>query len=188
MRKEPYRSKRTKIVSTIELALILLLLIFFNVTCGESYSVYSTKYRVNFYYSLNLSPLSLSKNSGFFVSVYKSIDQLKMSSNTGVKSDFPLSETEKVNFRLGLGGLIIGTPQLDNFNSELWAYDLACPICENAKYRLSVDNTGIATCGSCKTQYDLNNNGYVIYSEKEKYPPLFRYPVTINGSMVIVAN
>lgn len=125
---------------------------------------------------------------GVFVTVRISVNNVLATSSDGEEYKFPLTELDSRTFRMGLGGLIIGTPSLNNDDISIWAYDLACPICDQAKYRLKIDYSGIASCSNCETKFDLNNSGFVISSSAKGTRPLYRYPVFVNGNIVSVAN
>lgn len=74
--------------------------------------------------------------------------------------------------RLGLyNGVIVGFGNLDN-PAVFYAYDGQCPNCfdPNAiplKSRpLAMDGSGIATCGICNRQYNMNTGGNVVSGDK----------------------
>ena len=70
------------------------------------------------------------------------------------------------------GGLIVGFG--NSVDGILYAYDRECPNCFAPnmlplKSRpLSVSENGIAKCGYCKRQYDLNNRGIISQGDKGK--------------------
>ena len=70
------------------------------------------------------------------------------------------------------GGLIVGFG--NSVDGILYAYDRECPNCFDPnmlplKSRpLSVSENGIAKCGYCKRQYDLNNRGIISQGDKGK--------------------
>ena len=70
------------------------------------------------------------------------------------------------------GGLIVGFGH--SVDGILYAYDRECPNCFDPnmlplKSRpLSVSENGIAKCGYCKRQYDLNNRGIISQGDKGK--------------------
>ena len=70
------------------------------------------------------------------------------------------------------GGLIVGFG--NSVDGILYAYDRECPNCFDpnmlpSKSRpLSVSENGIAKCGYCKRQYDLNNRGIISQGDKGK--------------------
>ena len=80
---------------------------------------------------------------------------------------------------LGLGGLIIGIPV---FDSDIRAYDLACPECDESKATLKVSLTGSATCSKCGGEWNLNADGTCINTDGKERRPLYRYPTSyVNG-------
>lgn len=171
-------------VSIVLSALLLMPLM----SCENSYSVFSTKYRVNFRCDPNVPPFNSAVSMGTFVSVRCPGTELVVTDSDGKVSKWQLSEMELRNSAFGLGGIIIGTPSLDNVNGDVYAYDLACPSCDDASARLKFDGTGVAVCPDCKTRYNLNNNGFVISSETDASHPLYRYPVSRTLESIIVAN
>lgn len=85
----------------------------------------------------------------------------------------------------GLGGLIIGTPSACDGN--IMAFDLACPHCEQAGRRLTVEQPiGHATCKKCNSKFDLNSGGLPFEGVAKR--PLWQYQVLENGSNIIIAN
>jgi len=162
--------------------------IFCMLSCGETYDLFCTRYPVRFSFSTSVVPYNQVTSLGAFVSVRRSGASVLATTQTGSVYTLPMSQMESESFLLGLSGLIIGTPSLGNDNCSVWAYDLGCPICDKAKYRLSINTSGVARCDNCASTFDLNNNGYVIASESENARPLYRYPVTSNGITIVVAN
>lgn len=65
------------------------------------------------------------------------------------------------------GGLIVGYSSLSN-PLTFYAFDRECPNCFNPdqlpvrSYPLQVASNGIAKCNTCKRQYDLNNQGFIV--------------------------
>lgn len=171
-------------VKTAVLAALLLL----NSSCRDSFQVFSNKYHVLFRCDISMSPYTPVQTYGSFVSVRQSGNNLKVTDMNGTTTQLQMSQVESAGISLGLGGLIIGIPSIGNTDGLIYAYDLACPVCDRASARLSFDNLGIAECKSCNTVFDLNNNGFVIGSGSGGNHPLYRYPVSRSGSMVIVSN
>jgi len=66
-----------------------------------------------------------------------------------------------------------------------YAYDRECPNCFDPKAipvksrPLSISTSGIATCGVCHRQYDLNNDGFITTGEKGNR--LTRYRASTTG-------
>jgi hypothetical protein len=168
--------------------MLLMSTIFVSISCGEKYSIFSEKYPVNFGFDTSIAPYNQVFGMGVFITARISGNYLVVTSSDGTEYKFPLTEVDARTFRMGLGGLIIGTPSLNNDEISIWAYDLACPICDLAKYRLSVEYSGIARCSHCATRFDLNNSGFVISSSAKDARPLYRYPVFLGGKIVSVRN
>lgn len=100
------------------------------------------------YAELNL----VMNNPGQFMSIRKSSSKLAMTSSVSSYT-YNLDATQRY-YEFGLGGLIIGT----TYEQELVAYDLACPNCNRANYRLVLSDDGYATCpnSKCGIKYNLN--------------------------------
>lgn len=167
---------------------LILVLIVSGCTKIGNYQVYSNKYPVNFSCNTTLSPFNQISSLGRFVSVRIKGLELEATDSDGNVSRHPMSETEMRSFALGLGGLIIGTPSLNNDNLSAYAFDLACPICDKAKHRLTFNYLGIAKCSNCNSTWNLNNNGFVQSSTVKDARPLYRYPVTSYNNTYVVAN
>ncbi len=157
-------------------------------SCKNSFAIFSGKYPVRYRCDVSVPPYNTATSLGVFLSVRQSGASLVVTDNDGVESRYPMTQMESKDFILGLGGLILGTPALDNPDCVIYAYDLACPVCERASTRVTFSNTGEARCPSCHTVFDLNNNGFVIASDRDDTRPLFRYPVSRMGMQVIVSN
>ena len=86
------------------------------------------------------------------------------------------------------GGLIVGYG--NSIDGILYAFDRECPNCFDPnmlplKSRpLSVSENGIAKCGYCKRQYDLNNGGFISNGDKGK--KLTRYSCHATGAYGIL--
>lgn len=157
-------------------------------SCENSFEVFSNRYPVSYGCDLSLSPYKSAEFFGTFISVRQSGPNLIVTEMNGTVTKEPMTEAEAKGFRMGLCGLIIGTPALDNESCQIFAYDLGCPVCDRSGKRLDIDLDGTASCSSCGTEFDLNNNGFVIASERKDSRPLYRYPVSRNGSYLTVSN
>ena len=157
-------------------------------SCDKSFTVFSGRDPVYYRCDLGLPPFNVVSSMGVFLSVRQSGGNVLVTDANEELSRIPMTEREAKSFLFGLGGLIIGTPALDNEKCEVFAYDLACPICDRRSIRLKFDANGVAACPNCSTTFDLNNNGFVIDSDRKDARPLYRYPVSRSGSQVIVAN
>jgi len=156
--------------------------------CGDSYKLFSTKYPVRFSFSTTVAPYNQVQSLGLYVSMRKSGQNIVATTADGKQYTIAMNEVEAKSAQLGLGGLLVGTPALNNDNGTVWAFDLACPICDRAKDRLTFNTIGVARCSSCNTTFDLNNSGFVITSDASETRPLYRYPVTVSGTTITVAN
>jgi hypothetical protein len=127
-------------------------------------------------------------NIGQFMTIRKSSSKITMTSAVS-STPYDLNATQKY-FEFGLGGLIVGT----TYDQELVAYDLACPNCKRANYRLVLSDDGYATCpnSKCGIKYNLN---YPKMSPEvpegcihEKPRVLFQYRVIFDGTYVRIWN
>lgn len=129
-------------------------------------------------------------NYGQFASIRKRIVNgvTKFSiTNSSSSNDYTVDALSK-DFGLGLGGLIVGT----NHYGESLCYDLACPICDRAARRLTLDSDGYAKCAKCQVVYDMNNYGaiYKIPADAQltNKRGLYRYRINYNGQIVNAYN
>lgn len=157
-------------------------------SCDNSFEVFSDKYPVSYGCDVSLPPYNSAAFPGTFISVRKSGPDIIVTGMDGTVTKQQMTEAEAKGFRMGLCGLIVGTPALDNESCQIYAYDLGCPVCDRSGRRLELGLTGTASCPECGTSFDLNNNGFVIASERKDTRPLYRYPVSRNGSYVTVSN
>ena len=179
-----------KTVTSILLAVLVMSLY----SCDDDISsVYSTKYRVRCGFLVVSYPelVNCIDNLGQFTTIRKSGDNIVMKSSAG-NSTYSLNFISySKDFLFGLGGLIIGTPVLPSDNQPYRAYDLSCPNCDRASYRLDVSDNAHATCNHCGIVYDLNRDGMIIdkgESDFESPRVLYRYRITYDGNMVHVFN
>jgi len=157
---------------------ILLLTLLSLVACTSDYNEFCTQYQVSFSCTITNVPYNAVNSMGQFISVRKKTGSTSCSvynPSLGKTTEVPLSEVEMRSFTLGLGGLILGQPYFNDGRSTVYAYDLACPTCDKASARLTIDTQGNATCPKCGNVYDLNNGGLVVEGEGR---PLYRYRVT----------
>lgn len=143
----------------------------------NSYSTFSTKYKVFFSCNIMDSPFNQTTTPGRFVSVRKTSDGLKTTDSDGHSATIALSAVQNGAFMMGLAGIIIGTPTFNNDGFSVWAYDLGCPECDQSNKRLTFDVQGIAACSACGGKWQLNNNGFAVSGD---FRPLYRYPVMLN--------
>ncbi len=169
------------------LAGILLTLTAILFTACDDESQYSI-YRVNFIFDKSISPYIHVNSYGQFICIRRGTTpgQYRLTDPMGNTQTIEIPEIQiQMNpFHYGLGGLIIGTPM--NCDGNIWAYDWACPSCDNQRYRIEIDyNIGHAKCPNCATVFDLNSGGIAI---EGKSRPLWHYRVYINEPNVIVQN
>ena len=170
-------------------ALILLLILFLPTGCQKnSYSTFSRKYRV--WYSCNImdSPFKQISTPGRFVAIRKAGNTLKTVDSDGNKTEIVLSAVQNSSYIMGLAGIIIGTPLFNNDDNSVWAYDLGCPECDNSQTRLTFDLQGKASCSKCGGEWNLNSNGIPVNTDGRENRPLYRYPTSLNNSILTVSN
>ena len=110
----------------------------------------------------------------------------KFSSNQGTSSEAIFDGIDsRRSLILGMNdGLVVGYGVLTD-PVTFYAYDRECPNCFSPdalpvrSYPLHINNTGIATCSTCKRKYDLNNGG--ILAEGEKGNKMTRYRASTTG-------
>lgn len=107
-------------------------------------------------------------------------------SNTKTSTPVPLTAVDqRVSAVLGLDGLIVGLPNVPEMGYDVprvVCFDLCCPNCYRDygfTRRMSLQVGGIARCGRCTREYDLNNLG-IVRSDTTGFS-LFRYRVNYNS-------
>ena len=159
---------------------IMLLLTILTMTACDIESPYSG-YAVFFTCDIGYPPFNQATGLGQFITVRRkqgSTPSYEVTDTQGKKHVHQLTEMEaRQQFQYGLGGLIIGTPSLED--GSIWAYDLACPNCDSQRHRLELDNIGRAKCHNCDTQFDLNLG---------KSSGLWYYRVFTAGTTVTIQN
>ena len=142
-------------------------------------------YQVYFTCDMAFHPFNQISSFGQFITVKrKGTKSYAVTDANGHTTTYNLTEMElRQPYYYGLGGLIIGTPSMED--GRIWAYDLACPNCDMARYRLQIDNVGLATCNNCGCIYDLNCGGIPI---EGKSRILWRYRVHTAGTFITVQN
>ena len=168
---------------------VLLSLLLLATSCEKnSYSTFSTKYRVLFNCETTVSPYNQLSTPGRFLSVRKTEGKLIITDSDGNKYDETLSDYKNRSFMMGLGGLILGTPTFNNDNMSIWAYDLGCPECDVHTVRLKFDLTGKATCSKCGGERNLHADGSPISGDGVQRRPLYRYPTSLSNGVLTVSN
>lgn len=177
--------------------LLLMCVVFAFTGCEDEYSsLYTTKYRVQFYFEVAASAelINTIGNPGQYVSIRrKSGTGLIRIENTLGGNDYSLSYIGSKDFDYGLGGLIVGTSSMPNMNDgfDILAYDLACPNCDRAERRLTLRDDGTAKCSKCGIAYDMNNYGVIISADEVAQGGargLYRYRVAYDGRAIRVFN
>lgn len=143
--------------------------------------------------TLSYAELGAALSQGSFVTI-RSVttagdNNTKIRISNGLNTqDYAPSAVDYKSFRFGIGGIIAGT----NYAGEALAYDLVCPNCRTADYRLTVNNNGTCSCSHCNIVYDLNNYGFIINTEKNTIHSeprgLLRYRAEVNVAEVHVWN
>ena len=163
--------------------LILIISILLLVACsGDSpYSGYAAFFTCD----TSFSPFNQVTSFGQFITVKrKSSTSYEATDLQGNIYEHQLTEMEaRQKFQYGLGGFIIGSPTLEE--GEVYAYDWACPNCDMARYRLDIDEIGIASCHNCNTKFDLNSGGIPIEGDSRV---LWRYKVFMTGTYLTIQN
>ncbi len=141
--------------------------------------------------TLSYAELPSALNQGSFVTIREvtADGRTKLRISNGVSTNnYDPSAIDMRSFRWGIGGFIAGT----NYSGEALAYDLACPNCRTAEYRLTMNSDGTCTCSHCHIVYDLNNYGFIVNTEKNTIHAeprgLFRYMAEVNPGVVHVWN
>jgi len=111
-----------------------------------------------------------------------------------VNMNFPITNIIELNIpggsyyfpNQGYGGIIIFHDLIDSANPFL-AFDAACTHEISTKTRVTADDSGIATCPVCKSQFILfGGNGSPIKGPASE--PLRQYKTTYAGGRIIVSN
>ena len=170
-----------------KIAKVLLLVAAMLFTGCDDDSQYSI-YRVNFVFDKSISPYIHVNSYGEFICVRRGskAGQYQLTDPMGNTQTILIPEMQMQTnpFHYGLGGLIIGTPM--NCDDNIWAYDWACPSCDNQRHRVEIDHiTGYAKCPNCATTFDLNSGGFAI---EGKSRPLWHYRVYTIEPNVIIQN
>lgn len=166
--------------------ILLISLLLLAASCQKnSYDRYCSKYKVYFRCETNVSPYNQLLTPGRFLSVKKNNGLLILTDCEGETRKEPLSDTNNRMYILGLGGLIIGTPM---FESDIRAYDLACPECDQKKALLKVSLSGTASCSECGGEWNLNTDGTCINTDGKERRPLYRYRTSFVNGIFKAAN
>ena len=130
-------------------------------------------------------------------SVRGGVKYLNFKSNYNATSSQIETEAEKrAEYILGLNnGIIVGfqTLNTDGVNGGFVGYDVQCPNCVrrenntvNPNYRVTMESSGIATCGKCGKKYDMNNGG-IVQNGEEGDRGLDKYVASTTGPFGVVS-
>ena len=186
-----------KIIFTISTFIMSLLTMMFS-SCGEAEFEYSSApcYLIidnSLHHDATLAS-ALTQYSGTYVTITiitkSGARYFSFTNNVGKHTESIFNAyDERRCLLLGYnGGLIVGFG--NSVDGILYAYDRECPNCFDPnmlslKSRpLSVSENGIAKCGYCKRQYDLNNGGFISNGDKGK--KLTRYSCHATGAYGIL--
>lgn len=186
-----------KIIFTISTLILSLLTMMFS-SCGEAEFEYSSApcYLIidnSLHHDATLAS-ALTQYSGTYVTITITTKSgaryFSFTNNVGKHTESIFNAyDERRSLLLGYnGGLIVGFG--NSVDGILYAYDRECPNCFDPnmlplKSRpLSVSENGIAKCGYCKRQYDLNNGGFISNGDKGK--KLIRYSCHATGAYGIL--
>ncbi len=161
------------------------------ISCDDTTTTYSNRelVRINYAVSSYTELFNVMGNYGQFASIREMGNgKVRMTlGSTGKYTDYTPSKTQQY-FYFGLGGVIVGT----NYNGENLAYDLSCPYCDAAAYRLSLSDNGYAKCSHCGISYDMNNYGVILSTDSTRQygslRGLYRYKITYDGTNMSVYN
>ncbi len=173
------------------LSISVLLSVMFTACEDEVSSAYSTKYKVRCGFTVVSYPelVNCVNNYGSFTIIRQSGSNIIMKSYVSTNSYALNAISEEYYF--GLGGLIVGTPNLASDGNPYRVYDLSCPNCDRASYRMSVTDNGRATCPHCGIVYDLNNDGVILERGNSDFKSprvLYRYRISYDGNMIHMYN
>lgn len=177
------RTKLTGIVSALAGAVLFC-------CCTKAFDMFCRQYAVYYTADITKEPYNYIQSPHQYITVKRnsrtgSIETTKPDGS--LQTEYQYGSDLYRNYMFGLGGLIIGTPALDQGN--IWCFDLACPICNVSTAKLQVDNeNGKCKCSKCQSVFDLDNSGFVLESTCDSPRPLYRYPVTLNGTVLTIRN
>lgn len=160
-------------------------------SCEKAESEFSS-HRVRFLYDNSIlfdETLATALNSlspGVFVRIWMSGNYYYFEDFRKQPTQQPVMERDRLSaFIIGLyneSGIIVGFGNLDN-PPIFFAYDAQCPNCYSEtslpRYLLTMKSNGIAVCGRCHREYNLNNHGIVTKGDAGK--KLERYHASTTG-------
>ena len=122
----------------------------------------------------------------------KGTEKFFFTNNAGQGSSVPLNALDSRR-TLILGhnnGIIVGFGNMDS-PAKFYAFDRECPNCFDPQaipirsHPLSVGSSGMATCATCKRQYNLNNDGFIATGDNGKR--LTRYRASTTGTYGVLS-
>lgn len=180
---------------------LILLLVLLLASCGDS----QHEYTVNVAYFVfdnskhqdaTLAAAMNVNSPGIFCRVTQSMQAgatlFNFENNAGVTSSVAANALDQQR-RVILGhnnGLIVGYGNLST-PAVFYVYDRECPNCFDPtaipmkSKPLSMSNNGLATCGVCHRQYDMNNGGNIVNGDGGN--KLTRYHGTCTGPFGVLA-
>lgn len=108
---------------------------------------------------------------------------IKLNLNTEDSDLIPLLATKSftqpriATDRIGFGGVLV-----IQGDTQLYAYDLACPVEANRNIKVIPNDVGQATCPHCKSVYDLAYGSGMPHSGTKLF--LKSYPVIATGYLI----
>ena len=151
-------------------------------------SMYSTKYRVVCGFEVSSYPELQPAVGGFgiYATIRQSGTDVIISSEVGTQAYDMRTNKLMTDFQFGLGGLMVGC----DFDGTLRCFDLGCPNCDQAQYRLTVKGD-VARCSHCEIEYQLSNLGAIVNKGNGMHPEprgLYQYHIAYNGMMIQMYN
>ena len=172
-------------------------------SADEEYSTQACRFSYNnmIHNDQTLASAMNSNSRGVFCMISENtragVHYIAFESSVGMKSEqVETAEEVQAKFILGMNnGIIVGfqTLNTDGANGGFVGYDAQCPNCvrrENNKvnpnYRVTMETSGIATCGKCGKKYDMNNGG-IIQNGEDGDRGLDKYVASTTGPNGVVS-
>ena len=155
----------------------------------QATSKYSTRYRVICGFNVASYKELLPAVGGAgttFATIRQAGGELHMECENLVSDPNYKMDALQKDFQFGCGGLILG----NDYSGTLCCFDLACPNCDQAQFRLTVKDAQ-ATCKHCGIVYALENDTYILDKGNGMHPDprgLYQYRAIYNGIMVQMSN
>ena len=169
-------------------------------SCGNTQYEYSSRacyfvFDNSTHQDPTLSTAMKANSKGIFCYVTKTVlngaTYLVFSNNNGSSSKSIANAIDlKRSIILGMNnGLIVGYGNLSD-PATFYAYDSQCPNCFDPdalpvkNYLLKMGSNGIATCPTCKREYDMNNGGNI--SKGDSGNKMTRYRTSTTGPLGVL--